>query len=366
MKRSTAGVTVLAPLAWGTTYVTITEFLPPGRPLLVAAMRVGPAAAVLLVAGRMSGRWRPHGAEWWRTAALAACNFGVFFPLLAIAVYRLPGGVAAAVGGLQPLMVTTGSAILARSRPRRLELVVGAVAAGGVALVAVRPGAAFDPVGLLAAVGANVSFATGVVLTKRFPPATNRIAATGWQLLLGSAALLPITFLVEGPPPAFTGRNLVGFAYLGVVGTALAFLVWFNGIRRLPVSAPPLLGLAAPVTGATLGWVVLGQSLAPLQLVGFVVTLGAIAYGATVGSRRRGLLDLDGELGVGEAHGAVDADRHVVGVSHHHQGPGPELVGAVAGGMVHERAGEPLAAGVGVGLHHVVPGQPGGGHEQAE
>ena len=357
---------MLAPLAWGTTYVTITEFLPPGRPLLVAAMRVGPAAAVLLLAGRLGGRWRPRGADWWRTAALAACNFAVFFPLLAVAVYRLPGGVAAAVGGLQPLIVTTGSALLGRHRPRRLDLVVGAVAAGGVALVAIRPGAALDPVGLLAAVGANVSFATGVVLTKRFPPAPNRIAATGWQLLLGSAALLPLTFLVEGPPPAFTGRNLAGFAYLSVVGTALAFLVWFNGIRRLPVSAPPLLGLAAPVTGATLGWVVLGQALAPLQLVGFVVTLGAIAYGATVGSRLGRPLDLDGELGVGEPHGAIDPDRHVVGVGHHHEGPGPELVGAVPRRVVHQRAGQTLAAGVGVGLHHVVPGQPGRGHEQTE
>jgi hypothetical protein len=44
-----------------------------------------------------------------------------------------------------------------------------------------------------------------------------------------------------------------------------------------------LLGLAAPVTGATLGWVAFGQSLAPVQLVGFAITLAAIAYGASLG-----------------------------------------------------------------------------------
>ena len=53
--------------------------------------------------------------------------------------------------------------------------------------------------------------------------------------------------------------------------------MWFTGIRRLPAPAPPLLGLAAPVTGAVLGWVVLGQALSPVQLLGFAVTLGAIA-----------------------------------------------------------------------------------------
>jgi probable blue pigment (indigoidine) exporter len=88
----------------------------------------------------------------------------------------------------------------------------------------------------------------------------------------------------EGRPPALTGGNLVGFAYLSLVGTALAFLLWFEGIRRLPAAAPPLLGLAAPVTGALLGWVILRQSLSPIQLAGFVPTLGTIAYGALLGA----------------------------------------------------------------------------------
>ena len=54
----TAATTVLAPISWGTTYVAITEFLPAGRPLLVATMRVVPAGAVLLVAGAAASRWR--------------------------------------------------------------------------------------------------------------------------------------------------------------------------------------------------------------------------------------------------------------------------------------------------------------------
>jgi hypothetical protein len=49
-------------------------------------------------------------------------------------------------------------------------------------------------------------------------------------------------------------------------------------------AAPPLLGLAAPVTDALLGWVILRQSLSPVQLAGFVLTLGAIAYGAVLGA----------------------------------------------------------------------------------
>lgn len=281
-ETATAGATLLAPIAWGTSYLTITELLPDGRPLLVATMRVVPAGLVLLIAGALPSRWRPRGAQWWRDGLLAVCNFGIFFPLLAVAVYRLPGGVAAAVGGLQPLFVAALSALGTGRRPRVLDLAVGGVAALGVGLVVIRPGADLDPVGLLAAVGANLSFSVGVVLTKRFPAPSHPVAATGWQLLMGGVILVPLTAVVEGLPPPLTGRNVAGFAYLSLVVTALAFLLWFDGIRRLPTAAPPLLGLAAPVTGAVLGWAVLGQSLSPLQLTGFAVTLAAIAYGASL------------------------------------------------------------------------------------
>ena len=279
-----AGVTLLAPVSWGTTYVVVTEVLPDGRPLLVAAVRVVPAGLVLVAAGLLATRWRPHGAEWGRTALLAAFNFAGFFPLLIVAAYRLPGGVAAAAGGLQPLFVAAASVPLLGARPRRRDVAVGVVAALGVALVVVRPGAGLDPVGVAAAVVANVSFAVGVVLTKRFPAPAHRVAATGWQLLMGGVALVPLALLVEGRPPAPTAGEAAGFAYLGLVATGLAFVLWFRGISRLPVAAPPLLGLAAPVTGAVLGWAILGQSLSPTQLVGFAVTLGAIAYGASLGA----------------------------------------------------------------------------------
>jgi probable blue pigment (indigoidine) exporter len=290
----------LAPIAWGTTYATVTGLYPPDRPLFVATSRVAPAALVLLAIG---GLQRPRGGDWLRCAALALFNFALFFPLLAVAVYRLPGGVAAAVGGLQPLLVTGASWVLTGRRPRAWEVAVGAVAVVGVALVVTRPGAGFDPVGVLAAVAANVSFAVGVVLARRFPAPANRLAWTGWQLLLGAAMLAPLTLAVEGVP-TLTPRALGGIAYLSLIATATAFVLWFAGIRELPVVAPPVLGLLAPVTGAVLGWALLGQALAPSQLVGFVVTLAAVGYGA-IGSQRRDQTTIDDEVGPGDVGGPV-------------------------------------------------------------
>jgi probable blue pigment (indigoidine) exporter len=278
----TAGLTLLAPVAWGSTYVTVTELLPAGRPLLVAAARVLPAGLLLVLVGRRRSTWRPTGREWGRTGLLAICNFGLFLPLLVGAVYRLPGGVAAAAGGTQPILVAAFSWAVVGRRPGAAELVVGMVAAFGVALVVVRPGAGLDAVGVAMALAANTSFALGVVLTKRFPPPVDRLAATGWQLAMAGVALLALALVVEGAPPSPTASNLLGVGYLSIVATAAAYVLWFDGIRTLPVPAPPLLGLAAPVTGAVLGWLVLGQALAPLQLLGFAITIAAIGRGATL------------------------------------------------------------------------------------
>lgn len=278
----TALATLLAPIAWGTTYVTITELLPDGRPLLVAAMRVVPAGLALLLIGRLVSSWQPRGVEWRRLSIVSLFNFGIFFPLLVVGVYRLPGGVAAATGGLQPLLVVLITWLIVGERARPIDIAVGITAAFGVALIVIRPDANVDTIGVAAAIGANISFAVGAVLTKQYPTPPNRITATGWQLLLSGLILVPLVIVFEGAPAELSLMNIAGFAYLSLAGTALAFVLWFNGIRKLPVVAPPLLGLAAPITGAAAGWILLSESLSTTQLFGFAVTIGAIVYGATL------------------------------------------------------------------------------------
>ena len=112
--RGTDGrTTLLAPITWGTTYVTVTELLPAGRPLLVATVRVVPAGLALLAIGTLTSRWRPRGAEWWRTGALAACNFGFSSPCCdrGVPPARRRGG-----GRGRPAAAPRGGALGARDR----------------------------------------------------------------------------------------------------------------------------------------------------------------------------------------------------------------------------------------------------------
>jgi probable blue pigment (indigoidine) exporter len=272
-------LTALAPAAWGTTYLVTTELMPPNRPLLTAAVRTLPVGILLTVRARQL----PTGPWWWRTAILGALNIGAFQALLFIAAYRLPGGVAATVGGVQPLVVAALASRLLGDRFRLRTALTGLGGVLGVSLLVLTPQAALDPPGILAALAGTVSMATGVVLTKRWARPVGLLTATGWQLTAGGLLLAPLAFSLEGPQPTWTGSNWAGAAWLAVVGTGVAYGLWFRGIERLTVTAISFLGLLSPVVATALGWAVLDQSLTTGQLVGAAL-IAATVIAAQIGA----------------------------------------------------------------------------------
>lgn len=285
---STAGLTALtalAPMAWGTTYLVTTELLPAGHPLFAGLLRALPAGLLLLAFLRRL----PHGVWWWRALALGALNIGFFFPLLFLTAERLPGGVAASVGAIQPLLVVLLALPLLGERPTGARVGWALAGAAGVALVVLSPGARLDPVGIVAGAAGALSMATGIVLTRRWgrPDGVSSPALVSWLLTAGGLVLLPATFLVEGAPPAIDAAAAGGYLWLGVIGGLVAYLLWFRGVGRLPVASTALLGLLSPVVAAVLGWLVLGQDLRPVQLAGFALALAAIVGGQLAGARRQ-------------------------------------------------------------------------------
>ncbi|MGC0377261.1 putative blue pigment (indigoidine) exporter [Streptomyces sp. SAI-229] len=238
-------------------------------------MRALPAGLVLLALVRVL----PRGTWWWKAAVLGALNIGAFFPLLFLSAYRLPGGMAAVVGSVGPLLVVGLSAPLLGQRPTARHVVTGVVAASGVSLVVLRAAGALDVLGVAAALASTASMSAGTVLAKRWgrPEGVGPLALTGWQLTAGGLLIAPVAFLAEGTPPALDAPAAAGYLYLALANTAIAYWLWFRGIGRLSATQVTFLGPLSPLTAAVVGWAALGESLTPLQLTGM-----ALAFGATV------------------------------------------------------------------------------------
>lgn len=284
---SDLSLTAFAPIVWGSTYLVTTQFLPADSPLLAATVRALPAGLLLMLVTRTL----PHGIWWLKATVLGGLNIGLFFFLLFVAAYELPGGVAALVMSVQPLFVLLLGAVLLGARIKTLHVVACAMGATGVGLLVLRSEATLTAVGVLAGLGGALSMAAGIVLTKRWgrPPGTGLLGFTGVQLALGGALLLPAMLVLEGLPPRITGANIAGFSYLAVIGALIAYAVWFRGIERLPALVVSFLGFFSPLTAAILGFVFLGQSLTLVQVAGAALIVASIVVAQRAPSASRPL-----------------------------------------------------------------------------
>jgi probable blue pigment (indigoidine) exporter len=305
MRSPVLFVTALTPITWGTTYAVTTELLPPGRPLLAGVLRALPAGLLLVALTRRL----PRGEWWWRSAVLGALNIGIFFALLFVSAYRLPGGMAAVLGAAQPLVVAGLTGLLLTERVALRTVLAGIAGVAGVALAVLTAAARLDPIGLAAGLAGTASMALGLVLTKRWGrPGVSLLTTTGWQLTAGGLLLAPLALGVEGLPAHLTSKNLLGYGYLALIGTALAYTIWFWGLERLPAAKVSLLGLLSPIVATVVGWAVLGQRLTPVQLLGMAVAFGAVVWGQRRSAQVRVLDDVAAEAGArGPQHGPAEA-----------------------------------------------------------
>jgi len=265
-------ITALAPVIWGTTYLITTQYLPAGYPLTVAMLRALPVGLLMLLVVRQL----PSGTWWLKVTVLGALNFSLFWWLLFVAAYRLPGGIAATVGAIQPLIVI-GLARLMLGSPVRVTAVVAALAGlSGIALLILTPEASLDPIGLAAGLAGAACMAAGTVLSRKWQPPVSLLTFTAWQLVAGGALLLPAAMWLEPPLPSLTQSNLLGFIYLGLIGAAVSYVLWFRGIARLEPSLISPLGFLSPLTAVAVGWWVLDQGLSQVQLLGVFIVFMSV------------------------------------------------------------------------------------------
>ncbi|HWM74237.1 MAG TPA: EamA family transporter [Nocardioides sp.] len=274
-------VTAVAPVAWGSTYLVTEQFLPADRPLFAALVRALPAGLLLLAFRRRL----PSGIWWWRAIVLGVLNIGLFFPLIFLAAYHLPGGLAATLQAASPLAVMAMAAGIVNERPGTIRIGSALVGLVGVALLVLQSPGQVDTLGLVGAFGSVLVSALGFVLVKHWKAPVDMLTLVSWQLVVGGLVLLPVALLIEGPPPAVDARAVGGFVWLGLVGTVIAYVCWFHGLSRMAAGAVSLVGLVNPVVGTVLGVLFAGELFGWVQALGMTLVLAGVLAGQTWGAK---------------------------------------------------------------------------------
>lgn len=271
-RRSDLLSTAIAPTIWGSTYIVTTAFLPAGYPLTVALLRALPAGLLLMLCVRRL----PAGIWWHRAFILGALNFSLFWTMLFVTAYRLPGGVAATLGAIQPLVVIVLARVLLGTAVRVLAILTALAGMVGVALLVLTPSASLDSIGVVAGLAGAVSMAVGTVLSRLWQPPVSPLTFTAWQLAAGGILLLPAALWLEPSLPELTQANVLGLVYLSLIGAALTYTLWFRGVARIEPSVVSMLGLLSPLAAVLLGWGILNQTLSLPQMAGMAIIAGSV------------------------------------------------------------------------------------------
>ena len=267
-------LTALPAAIWGSTYAVTQQWLPPGRPLFAATVRALPVGLLMLLWLRRL----PRGDWWWRSLVLGSLNIGLFYALLFFAAYRLPSGLGATLVATAPMVTMGVSWLLLGQRPARVPVATGLVGLVGVALLVLQNGLdrPLDPVGLGAGLLAVVLSSCGFVLTRKWAPTDDVVTMTSWQLVAGGLVLLPIGLVVEGAPPALDLPAVGALVFLGLLGSGVAYVLWFRGLAILGPTSASIIGLVNPVVGVLLGVALLGERFGPVHLVAMVLVIGSV------------------------------------------------------------------------------------------
>jgi DME family drug/metabolite transporter len=277
---------VLAGLLWGTggltgTLLGKTAGLPP---LSVAALRLlggGLLIVVLLVIPRR--RWPQGRAAWIRVAVtglLAALFQGAYFSAVSLTSVSLATLVTI---GAMPVIVLAAELVLGRRRASLPAVVRTVLALAGLGLLVGLPAGGFGTLAVLGSAGmallASAGFATLTLIGSVPVPGLDDETVTGLGFTVGGLVLLPLA-AVSGLAFRPTFAALGWLAVLAIGPTAVAYTLYFRGLRGTPASTAALLSLLEPLTATLLSVLFLGNRLSPAGMAGAALLAAAVALSA--------------------------------------------------------------------------------------
>jgi len=164
-------------------------------------------------------------------------------------------------------------------RPSRAQAIAILLCIAGLAILIYPLAATGLPLGALFAVAAGLSWAAGTVYVKWAQVEIDPLGATSWQLTISFVVIAACLLLFEGSFDLGTADAgaLLAVAFTGIVGSATAYSIWFEIVRRLPAATASLGVLSVPVLGVVASILILGERPSAADLIGFAFIFAASA-----------------------------------------------------------------------------------------
>jgi drug/metabolite transporter (DMT)-like permease len=258
---------------WGANWVSVKFALQGFAIWPFRTMSFGGGAVVLMLAARLIGASLrvEKAADRLHLAVAGLLSVAGFGALSAFAILHTSTGRTAICAYTMPIWTTLLGRVVLGERLTASRIVSLALGGAGLVVLLWPLAAAGMPIGALAAVGSAISWAAGTVYQKWARVTAHPLAIAVWQLVAGAGAAA-IGMLFTGLGPLTPGPLAVaGLVYTMVGGTAIAYLLWFEIVQRLPAGTAGLGTLLVPVVGVIASVALLGERPTSADLVGFAL-----------------------------------------------------------------------------------------------
>jgi drug/metabolite transporter (DMT)-like permease len=270
---------------WGSTYLGIRVAVETMPPFAMAGVRFVLAGGLLFAFLRCRGAAWPTARQWWSNAIIGAFLLLGGNGCVAWAEQFVPSGVTALLIGVQPLFfVLTEWAWPGGTRPTAATMGALLLGFAGVAWLAApwqtaREGGV-DFAGVLAVLGACVSWAIGSIYSRNARHGAEPLLASSLQMLTGGVVLLLVAALHgdfgEVHPDAISVRSWIALAYLIGCGSLVGFSTFVWLIKHSTPARVSTYAYVNPIVAVFLGWLVLDEPVTGRTIAASAVIIAAV------------------------------------------------------------------------------------------
>jgi drug/metabolite transporter (DMT)-like permease len=269
-------------LGWGVTWSTMRIALMeiPPFSMRVATMFIGAVTLWLLT------RLRRRSFALRSPTVVAHVVAASFFNVVAFSIFTPFAQLHAATSRVTILVYTMPiwASLLARlvlgERLNATRAIALALCVAGMAVLIYPLAATGIPAGILLALGAAMSWAAGTIYLKWARINADPMAVTFWQIVVAFVAISACQPVFEDSLHLWPvqPKTMAALVFSGLVGSGIAYFLWFDIVRRLPAMTASLGALSVPAVGIVASVVMLGERPTAPDIVGFALIFAAAAF----------------------------------------------------------------------------------------
>lgn len=279
--------------AWGSSYLFIKIGVETLTPFTLVAARLAIGTAVLALVMRLARQALPRDrSTWGHMVVVALLGIVIPFSLITWGEQTIDSGLAAVLTGTVPLFAIVLAAMVLTDEPITVNRLGGLVVGFAGVVVLTAPGLADgfggSLPGQLALIGASISYAAAGVYARRTVRGLPALTSAFLEVSLAFVIVVVLAVAFGSPwATAIDGGTILSVAWLGLIGSGLAFLAFFYLLDRWGATRTSLVAYLLPVVGIVLGVLVLQEVVTLSMVAGTALVIGGIALANSRFGHRR-------------------------------------------------------------------------------